>query len=158
MQQIYRRTPMSKCEFNKLHFGMSVLLCIKFAPCIFSEHIFIRTPLDGCFWYEGYLAHFLVAFEKESIFMLWKLNEAKNFHNNFHDMLEMGLGVEIKCHITFFWEQIKVRVVPKKEVEKPCILVFDLGISTNKGRVSTLLGKLGKVREFVRGSGKVRKI
>ena len=149
---------MSKCESNKLHFGMGVLLCIKFAACIFSENIFIRTPLDGCFWYTDYLAHFLVAFERESIFMLWKLNEAKKFHKNFHDMLERRLGVEIKCHITFFHEQIELRVVPKKEVKKPWVLVFDLGISTNKGRVSTLLGKLGKVRKFVRGSGKVRKI
>ena len=49
MQQIYRRTPMSKCEFNKLHFGMGVPLYIKFAACIFSEHIFLRIPLDGCF-------------------------------------------------------------------------------------------------------------
>ena len=47
-------------------------------------------------------------------------------------------------------------MAPKKEVEKPQDLVFDLGISTNKGRVPILLGKSGKVREFVRGSGKVR--
>ena len=49
-------------------------------------------------------------------------------------------------------------MAPKEEVEKPRVLVFDLGISTNKGRVSTLLGKSGKAREFVRGSGKVREI
>ena len=30
----------------KSHFGMGVLLQI---CCIFSEHIFLRTPLDGCF-------------------------------------------------------------------------------------------------------------
>ena len=53
MQQIYRRrTPMSKCEFNKLYFGMGLLLYIKFAACIFSEDIFLRTPLDGCVWYR----------------------------------------------------------------------------------------------------------
>ena len=79
--------------------------------------------------------------------MLWKLNEAKNFHGNFHDMLERVVGVEIKCHITFFREQIRLQV-----------LVFDLGISTSKERVSTLLGKSGKVREFVRESGNVREI
>ena len=73
-------------------------------------------------------------------------------------MLERGVEVEIKCHVTFFPEQIKLRVAPQKEVEKSQVLVFDLGISTNKGRVSTLLGKSGKVREFVRGSGKVREI
>ena len=42
----------SKSEFNILHFGMGVLLYIKFAACTFSEHIFLRTPLDGCFWYR----------------------------------------------------------------------------------------------------------
>ena len=40
---------MLKCEFKKLHFGMGVLLCVKFAACIFSEHIFLKSPLDGCF-------------------------------------------------------------------------------------------------------------
>ena len=29
---------------------MGVLLYIKFAACIFSEQISLRTPLDGCFW------------------------------------------------------------------------------------------------------------
>ena len=34
---------------NLLHslFGMAVLLLI---CCIYSEHLFLRTPLDGCFW------------------------------------------------------------------------------------------------------------
>ena len=32
-------------------------------------------------------------------------------------MLERGLGVEIKCHITLFREPIKLQVAPKKEVE-----------------------------------------
>ena len=36
MQQIYRRTPMPKYDFNKV-------------ACIFSEHLFLRTPLNGCF-------------------------------------------------------------------------------------------------------------
>ena len=50
MQQIYRRTPMSKCGLNKVtlksHFNMGVLLYIS---CIFLEHLFLRTPLDDCF-------------------------------------------------------------------------------------------------------------
>ena len=53
MQQVYRKTPMPKCNFNKvakatllkLHFGMGVLLKI---GCIFSEPLFLRTPLKGC--------------------------------------------------------------------------------------------------------------
>ena len=88
---------MSKSEFNILHFDMGVLLYIKFAVCIFSEHIFLRTPLDGCFWYRPF-STFLVAFEKKSIYMLWKLNEAKNFRRNFHDVFESEVGVEIKRH------------------------------------------------------------
>ena len=49
MQQIYRRTPMPNCDFNKvaLHFGMGVLIC-----CIFSEHLFLRTPLGSCFYIQ----------------------------------------------------------------------------------------------------------
>ena len=48
MQQIYRRAPMSKCDFNKVaatllksHFGMWALpqIC-----CMFQEHFFLRTP------------------------------------------------------------------------------------------------------------------
>ena len=50
MQQIYRRTSIPKCNFNKVaiksHFGMSVLLKV---GCIFSEHLFLGTPLGGCF-------------------------------------------------------------------------------------------------------------
>ena len=48
---------MPKCDFNKValhsfatllksHFGMGVLLQI---CCIFSEDLFLRTPLGGCF-------------------------------------------------------------------------------------------------------------
>ena len=49
MQPIYRITSMSKCEFNKLHFGMGVLLYVKFAACLFSEHIFLKPPQDAFF-------------------------------------------------------------------------------------------------------------
>ena len=42
MLQIYRRTPAVKCDFKK------VALQIFY---IFSEHLFLRTPLDGCFWH-----------------------------------------------------------------------------------------------------------
>ena len=45
---------MPKCDSNKvskrtllkLHFGMGVLLQI---CCEFSQHLFLRTSLDGCF-------------------------------------------------------------------------------------------------------------
>ena len=38
--------PKSFMSLLKSHFGMSVLLSI---CCIFSEHLFLRTPLEGCF-------------------------------------------------------------------------------------------------------------
>ena len=42
---LMRKTPMPTCDFKatllKSHFGMSVLL---YVCCIFSEHLFLRTP------------------------------------------------------------------------------------------------------------------
>ena len=68
----------------------------------------------------GYLAHFLVAFKIESICMPGKLNERqKTFLKTFMTFLKKGVKVEIKRHITYFREQIELRVAPKKEVEKP---------------------------------------
>ena len=56
MQQIYRRKPMPKCHFNKngKQVGMGDLLSICY---IFSEHLFLSTPMEGYFWlfYSAYL-------------------------------------------------------------------------------------------------------
>ena len=127
MQQIYRRTPMLKCEFNKLHFCVGVLLYIKFAACIFLEHIFIRTHLDGCYLYRVFSTLSSCIWKGPNVVgcMSWKLNEAKNFHKYFHDLLERGVGVEIKRHITQFF---------KKEVEKPLA-------SPNIGQSLTAFGR-----------------
>ena len=53
-QQIYRTTPMLSvisikllCNFIGITFGMGVLL---YVFSIFSEHLFLRTSLDRCFW------------------------------------------------------------------------------------------------------------
>ena len=58
MQQIYRRTLMQKFDFNKVvkqlnwnDISASVFSCIIY--CIFSKHLFLRTPVDECFW-EGF--------------------------------------------------------------------------------------------------------
>ena len=98
MQQIYRRTPMSKYEFNKLHFGMGVLLYIKFATCIFSEHIFLRTPLDDCVWYRVFSTLSSFIWKEVNFYVRETKWEAKKFHKKFHDLLERGVGVEIKRH------------------------------------------------------------
>ena len=42
MQQIYRRTPMSKCDFNKVAKQLCSLVNLQH----FSEHLFLRTPLE----------------------------------------------------------------------------------------------------------------
>ena len=55
--KFYKRKPVPKCDFNQVakqlyatllisHFGMGFLLYI---CCIFSEYLFLRTPLKGCF-------------------------------------------------------------------------------------------------------------
>ena len=48
MKQIQTRTPLLKFieTLLTLHFGMGVLLQI---CCIFSEHLILRTTLEGCF-------------------------------------------------------------------------------------------------------------
>ena len=110
---------MSKCEFNKLHFAMGVLQHIKFAACIFSEHIFLRTPLDGCFWYTLVRTLSSCIWKGVNLHVVETKWEAKNFKNfkKFSWRSWNGVGVEIKFHITYFHEQIKLWVAPKKEVE-----------------------------------------
>ena len=53
MQHIYRRIPMSKCEFNKialqLYWYHTSAWVSPAKCCIFSEHLFLRTPLSGRF-------------------------------------------------------------------------------------------------------------
>ena len=123
MQQIYRGTPMSNCEFNKLHFGMGALLYIKFTACIFSEYIFLRTPLDGCFWY-GLCCTLSSCINPTSLVNLHiaGLNERqKIFLKIFMTFLKKGVGVEIKHHVTHFREETELRVAPEKELEKPWV-------------------------------------
>ena len=44
--QIYRRAPMPKCiEITIRQWVFSCKIC-----CLFSEYLFLRTPLEGCFW------------------------------------------------------------------------------------------------------------
>ena len=54
MQQIYRRTPMPKCDFNKaakqLYWNTSTwLFSCKFVAYL-QNNFFLRLPLDGWFW------------------------------------------------------------------------------------------------------------
>ena len=76
MQQIYSRPPMPKCDLtSKSHFDMGVLLWI---CCIFSEHLFHRTPMGGCFFVRHNL-HLCLSFR--SVFACTtKYNEAFVIH------------------------------------------------------------------------------
>ena len=49
MQQIYRRTPMPKCDFNKIAFD---LYWNHTSSWVFSRKYaaYIQKPLEGCFW------------------------------------------------------------------------------------------------------------
>ena len=47
----------------KSHLGRSVLLYI---CCIFSEHLFLRIPLEGCFWFA--VKKFVKALNLSSLF------------------------------------------------------------------------------------------
>ena len=69
----------------------------------------------------GYLAHFLVAFEMESICMSQKLNERQNvFIKIFLDVLEKGgRGRNKTSYYILLLNQITS--APKKEVEKPWV-------------------------------------
>ena len=78
---------MPKCEFSKLHLGMGVLL-YKNLLHIYFQNTFSEEHLWMAASDTGYLAHFLVAFEMESICMSGKLNEAKNFHKSFMTFLK----------------------------------------------------------------------
>ena len=49
IQQIYRRIPLPKL---KLLFGIFAVLQI---CCIFSEHLFLGTPLEDCSWIDHFL-------------------------------------------------------------------------------------------------------
>ena len=69
MLQIYRRTHIPKCDFNKVvkqhcwnHTSTWMFSC-KFG-CTFSEHLFVRTPMDGCFWTSSFTCLFAVKFVK----------------------------------------------------------------------------------------------
>ena len=47
MSLFFQECRRPKCDFNKVAFGMGFLLWI---CSIFSEHVFIRVPMEGCFW------------------------------------------------------------------------------------------------------------
>ena len=97
MQPIYRRTPMPKCDFSnrnqlqsnlfKPYFKMSVLL--QFC-CIFSEHLFLRTTLDGCFSISSVFSVYKVLCEKAGSAQVLQISWTSVTHNR----MKTSLGTE----------------------------------------------------------------
>ena len=98
MQQICRITLMPKCDFNKIatllksHFRMGVLLQIS---CIFSEHVFLRKPLEDCIWKVNHLQiimrHNLSLIELDvltsdfsDVIIRWRISKAKTSKVCYH--------------------------------------------------------------------------
>ena len=75
MQQIYRRTPMPKYDFNKV--ALHATFC-----CIFSEHLFLRTHPDGCFCSSLVTSPFLHDGPHASCY-LSHFNEYQNIYNEY---------------------------------------------------------------------------
>ena len=147
---------MSKCEFNKFHFGMRVLLHIKFAACMFSEHIFLRTPVDGYFWYRPFSMLASCIWKGVNLHVVeTKLDKKFSWHSR------KGVGVEIKCHYILPWtNRVTSGSYERSEISKVFIknlsswfLTLEFS-QTNNDRDSIGSGKSGKDRDFVRGSGK----
>ena len=152
---------MSKCEFNKLHFGRGVLLYIKFAACIFSEHIFLRTPLDGCFWYRLFSTLPSCIWKGVYLHVMETKWEAKIFIKIFMRFFKGGGGrgsVEIKpCYILPWTNWVTIFPLKRSGIsrgvhKKPQIFLCDLGIPTNQQGQD--FHSIRKVREFVKGSWK----
>ena len=79
---------------------------------------------------------------------MWKLNEAKNVHNNFHGVRVRGRN---KTSLHSFLNKSSYEWPPNKKWSFQRIVNLEYR-PTDKGRVFTWSGKSGKVREFVRGS------
>ena len=73
IQQIYRRTPMPKCDFNKIAL------------------LFLRTPLDGCFWY-----HFETS-QHDCLFLSFLYIAWENKVNNLNWYLFCSKFCGLKC-------------------------------------------------------------
>ena len=123
IQQTCNRTPMSKCDFNKVakatslksHFGMDVLLYICW---IFSEHLFPRILLDGCFSLK-----FLKQTFEVSIKIFCRKWEGENLPKWFFIYKQLE-----KCQIEYYSDNLNL----KRFCRRTSLHVFMLPISLLK--------------------------
>ena len=57
MQQVYRKIPMTKSDFTKVALLTLRHGCSPVNLPIFSEHLFLITPLECCFCMYNYIIH-----------------------------------------------------------------------------------------------------
>ena len=71
MQQIYRRTPMQKCDFNKV----------------------AKQPLDGCFCIPLYALTKVINSQGNVYLHLKKITDSSQFHKNKWKVLSTSIGL-----------------------------------------------------------------
>ena len=95
-QQIYRRTPMPKSDFNKvakqIYWNNTLAWVFSCKVAMFSKHFFLRAPLDGCFCIKQAGIASLIAARsfstilgilmmKQLFLQIWKRRILSNFFN-----------------------------------------------------------------------------
>ena len=111
-----------KCDFNKdalaslfkSHFSMGVFLKI---CCMFSEYLFLRTSLDGCFWSS--LVVDIVAFKLQS--------KMFNFlHNSLHEKCPNTEFFLVRIFPHFDWIRRDTPVWIRENTDQKKLLIWAL--------------------------------
>ena len=97
MQQIYRRTPMQKCNFNKVAKQLHI-------AAYFQNTFFLWTPLKGYFW-------LLFVFTKVLVFIETKIKLPKVRNNPLEQVNPQVLASFLKTRFfnVFWWETGKTK-------------------------------------------------
>ena len=93
MQQIYRGTSMTKCDFNKVTKFIEITLRHGFSPVDLlniSEHLFLETPLAGCFCihYCRIFAHEFQSKKVEQINKRYRRIVLNDFKSHYETLLK----------------------------------------------------------------------
>ena len=80
MQQIFKRTPMLKCDFNEVAIEIALGMVVPLLICsIFSEQLFPRTPLGGCFWHLQISPRKQNSLLQTAQFSIWPFNSPRKY-------------------------------------------------------------------------------
>ena len=106
------KLPCNYIEILKLHFSMGILLWIY---CIFSEHFFLRLPLEGCFCpvfgFINSLPYGLKEWQKLRILIIWVFGLAGiQKCQKFLPTIAPPLGIyQLLCNIKFSFFEYPTR-------------------------------------------------